>query len=168
MKSKKIIAMIVAFAAFMAVATSGLAAATVQTTTKYNTIAGKIDVQVDVTDAEAGSEVTYLVKNGEKIVYIDQKTATGGLAEFDYKISKAEMTNGLTTSVKLGTNSATIAMPTVNGLNLTAVTNNTAADVATVEFVKNLEGAAVDTNAPVAVGDDETIYARVTLLSSDV
>ena len=76
MKSKKIIAMIVAFAAFMAVATSGLAAATVETKTTYNLEdTSKVYVEVDVTSAAAGKEVTYLVKTSKEIVYIDQQTA---------------------------------------------------------------------------------------------
>lgn len=105
MKSKKIIAMIVAFAAFMAVATSGLAAATVTTLTTYDVANEKVIVDVDVSGASNGSEVTYLVTNSDgNIVYIDQKTAsTTGAVEFDYKIAKADIPN-LVTKVKFGTN----------------------------------------------------------------
>ncbi len=104
MKSKKIIAMIVAFAAFMAVATSGLAAVT--TTTTYNADAEKVLVEVNVTDASENSEVTYLVKNGENIVYIDQKPANGtGAVNFTYRIDKDDIAD-LKTTVKFGTNGA--------------------------------------------------------------
>ena len=69
MKSKKIVALIVAFAAFMAVATSGLAAVT--TTTTYNAEdATKVLVDVEVTGVSG--EVTYLVKDvmGQIIAFL--------------------------------------------------------------------------------------------------
>lgn len=104
MKSKKIIALIVVFAAFMAVATSGLAAVT--TTTTYNTSdASKIAVTVNVDGVT--DEVTYLVKSGTQIVYIDQQTAKDNEVEFNYKISKEKM-SGLSTSVQFGTNGTAI------------------------------------------------------------
>ena len=101
MKSKKIVALIVAFAAFMAVATSGLAA--ISTTTTYSS--DKVSVTA-VVDAEAGKEVTYLVKNNADpavIVYIDQQTADeNGKATFEYKIATSKI-SGLATTVSLGT-----------------------------------------------------------------
>ena len=159
MKSKKIIAMIVAFAAFMAVATSGFAAVT--TTTTYNQVADKVVVDVDVTEATPDSEVTYLVKasNGD-IVYIDQKTAdASGNVGFDYKIAKNKISD-LVTDVKFGTNGAA------------AITDTTALALANVDVT-------VDANATIAfysdaacqnligdaavVGNSDVIYAKVTV-----
>jgi len=99
MKSKKIVAMFVALVTFMAVATSGLAAT--RTTTTYSL--DKVTVVAEV-DAEAGSEVTYLVTNSDgDIVYIDQQTATSGIAAFSYKIATNKIEK-LRTNVQLGTN----------------------------------------------------------------
>ena len=99
MKSKKIVAMFVALLTFMAVATSGLAAVT--TTTTYNTVSDRVEVKVDVTEATSSSEVTYLVKSNDEIVYIDQQTADeNGKVSFDYKIAKNKIVN-LSTSVQL-------------------------------------------------------------------
>ena len=158
MKSKKIVAMIVAFAAFMAVATSGFAAVT--TTTTYNEIADKVVVDVDVTEATAGSEVTYLVKSGNEIVYIDQKTADEtGAVGFDYKIAKDKIV-GLSTDVKFGTNgSAAITDTTALYLaNVTAtVDGNATIAFYTDAACENLIGDAA------IVGNSDTIYAKVTV-----
>jgi hypothetical protein len=157
MKSKKIIAMIVAFAAFMAVATSGFAAVT--TTTTYNQVADKVVVNVDVTEATPGSEVTYLVKNSEgQIVYIDQKTATDGAASFDYKIAKGKITD-LITDVKFGTNGAAITDTTP--LYLANVAATTDAN-ATIAFYKDAECETLIGDAAV-VGTEDVIFAKVTV-----
>lgn len=158
MKSKKIIAMIVAFAAFMAVATSGFAAVT--TTTTYNEIADKVVVDVDVTEATPSSEVTYLVKSGNEIVYIDQKTADeSGNVGFDYKIAKGKIVD-LSTDVKFGTDGSA-AITDTTALYLADVTA-TADENATIAFYtdaacENLIGDAA------IVGNNDTIYAKVTV-----
>ena len=166
MKSKKIIAMIVAFAAFMAVATSGLAA--VSTTTTYNTASGKVEVDVDITGATANSEVTYLVNSGSKgIVYIDQRTADGsGNVSFEYKIDKDDM-DGILTEVKYGTNGqvAANAGGFVNSdatIELANVSVN--ASNATVELSSKADFSDVVTT----VGDGDTTYVRVTPVSGYV
>lgn len=100
MKSKKIVALIVAFAAFMAVATSGLAA-----TTTYNYQSdGYVNVNVEAY-AEKGSEVTYIVEHATSgIVYIDQQTADAGSGKvvFNYKIA-ADKIGDLKTTARYGT-----------------------------------------------------------------
>jgi len=158
MKSKKILAMIVAFAAFMAVATSGFAAVT--TTTTYNEIADKVVVDVDVDEATPGSEVTYLVKSGNDIVYIDQKTADEtGAVGFDYKIAKNKIVD-LSTDVKFGTNgSAAITDTTALYLADVTATDDGNATIAfyTDAACENLIGDAA------VVGNKDTIYAKVTV-----
>ena len=154
MKSKKIIALIVAFAAFMAVATSGLAA--VQTTTTYNTVSGKVEVEVKVTEATPSSEVTYLVKSGDKIVYIDQKTATGGVVDFVYKIDKDKIVD-LTTDVKFGTDGDAITGSDAE-IELSSIAVN--AENALVTFYSDAEFEnAIGKDA--VVGDGDVIYALV-------
>lgn len=159
MKSKKIVAVVVALLTFMAVATSGLAAVT--TTTTYNTDSGKVEVVVEVTEATPSSEVTYLVESNDKIVYIDQKTAdVSGNVGFNYKIEKSKIVN-LTTNVQFGTNGAA----TISGddeeiqLDNVVVTSN---GHATVGFFKDVacEGS-IGKNA--VIGDGDNIYAKVTL-----
>lgn len=156
MKSKKIVAMIVAFAAFMAVATSGFAAVT--TTTTYNSIADKVVVDVDVTGADAGSEVTYLVKSNNQIVYIDQKTAdNSGNVGFDYKIAKNKIV-GLSTDVKFGTDGeAAITDTTPLALANVAVSTD---DKATITFFKEL-ACQNEIGANAIVGNGDVIFARV-------
>ena len=156
MKSKKIVAMIVAFAAFMAVATSGFAA--VSTTTTYNQVADKVVVDVDVTEATPDSEVTYLVKSNDIIVYIDQKTAdSNGAVGFDYKIAKDKIKN-LTTSVQFGTNGAAAIAGTDTAIEL----NNLSVDAenATVALYSDANCQNAITGI---VGDGDTVYAKVTV-----
>jgi hypothetical protein len=160
MKSKKIIAMIVAFAAFMAVATSGFAAVT--TTTTYNEIADKVVVDVDVTEATPDSEVTYLVKSNGDIVYIDQKTAdASGNVGFDYKIAKTKIA-GLATDVKFGTNgSAAITDTTALPFTNVAVTKD--AGVEKIEFYTDAACEAKFIGEAAIVGNKDKIYAKITV-----
>ena len=157
MKSKKIVALIVAFAAFMAVATSGLAAVT--TTTTYNTSdASKIAVYVKVDGVS--DEVTYLVKSGSTIVYIDQQTAKQGSVEFDYKISKEKM-SGLSTAVQFGTNGTAIADYDAS-LPFNQV--STTSDGATVTYYTDVDAKnEVYSQDLVAYGNnpEEELYAKV-------
>lgn len=162
MKSKKIIAMIVAFAAFMAVATSGFAA--VSTTTTYNQLTDKVVVDVDVTEATEGSEVTYLVKNSDDIiVYIDQKTADEyGAVGFDYKIAKDKIED-LETTVKFGTNGdKAITDTTALVLNDVIVTKD--ANVTAITFYKDAT-CAEEIGAEAVVGTEDVIYAKVEVAS---
>lgn len=154
MKSKKIIALIVAFAAFMAVATSGLAAVT--TTTSYYTTEGKVDVNVTAT-ADAGSEVTYLVKSNDQIVYIDQQTATDGKVSFNYKIAQ-EKIKDLATTVDFGTNGVNAVDETGSEIVLENV-SVTAAN-ATVKYYSDKDCTKEIKNA--VVGTEDTVYAVVT------
>jgi len=89
--------------AVMATAMTGFAAAT----TTYDEANGKVVVTENVT-AEAGKEVTYLVKSNDQIVYIDQATAdaTTGAVTFNYKIAGNKIVN-LETDVSYGTDGAT-------------------------------------------------------------
>jgi hypothetical protein len=160
MKSKKIVAMIVAFAAFMAVATSGLAAVT--TTTEYYTNdANKVSVEVAVTSAAAGSEVTYLVESGEDIVYIDQQTADeNGAVNFNYKISKGKLTDYAAT-VKFGTDgNKSIDYAADDNIAFNGITADIDAN-AIVGFYLDVNcNSAVDVK-DIKVGDKDVIYALV-------
>ncbi len=156
MKSKKIVALIVAFAAFMAVATSGLAATT---TTTY--LGEKVSVRTEIA-AETGKEVTYLVKSGNEIVYIDQQTAKDNKAVFDYKIAKNKIVD-LTTDVQFGTNGTAFTTDALEGkaLEFGGVTVNSDAGVADVTFHKDKD---CDTAAVAnTLGTEDEVYALVTL-----
>ena len=98
------IAMALSVSAF---SVTGLAAE-VATTTTYNTQSGKVEVNAAVSGADADSEITYIVKSGNEVVYIDQDTAEDGSVEFTYKIDKGKIT-GYSTSVKFGSSSETEA-----------------------------------------------------------
>ncbi len=162
MKSKKIVAMFVALLTFMAVATSGLAAVTtVSTTTIYNQITDKVVVDVDVTGATPGSEVTYLVKSNNVPVYIDQKTADGsGNVGFDYKIAQAKIVD-LSTNVQFGTNGEVAISGDDEAIQLdnVAITSD---GYATVEFFKDAACAELIGNTAI-IGDGDTIYAKITV-----
>lgn len=159
MKSKKILATIVAFASFMAVATSGLAA--VNTTTTYNTGTDKVSVSVDVTEASKGSEVTYLVKSGENIVYIDQQTADEtGAVSFDYKIAKDKIAS-LATSVQFGTNGEN---PVTGDTTLGLVEIEAKFDDGVKEYgFYTDEGCTDPVDEGSAYGANEKIYAKIEL-----
>lgn len=161
MKSKKIVALIVAFAAFMAVATSGLAATT---TTTY--LGEKVSVRTEIA-AETGKEVTYLVKSGNEIVYIDQQTAEDNKAVFDYKIAKNKIVD-LTTDVQFGTNGTAFTTDALEGkaLEFGEVTVNSDAGVADVTFHTDeaCETAAVANT----LGTEDEVYAKVELVSGYV
>lgn len=158
MKSKKIVAMFVALLTFMAVATSGLAAVT--TTTTYNTVSDRVEVKVDVTEATSSSEVTYLVKSNDEIVYIDQQTADEyGKVSFDYKIAKNKIVN-LSTDVQFGTNGKAISGDDkAIELNNVAVTSD---GYATVEFFKDA-ACSGRIGATAIIGDGDEIYAKITV-----
>jgi len=85
--------------AVMATAMTGFAAAT----TTYDATNNKVEV-TETVYADANSEVTYLVKSNDQIVYIDQTTAdaTTGAATFTYKIAGDKIVN-LDTAVTYGT-----------------------------------------------------------------
>lgn len=158
MKCKKIAAMIVASATFMAFATSGFAAS-VTTTTTYNKISDKVVVDVNVTGAQAGKEVTYLVKSkdtGNKIVYIDQKTATDGTVNFNYKVAKSDITT-LGATVQFGTD-GTEAITGYGDIQFT--TPEVTYSNATITFYRDPLCENAITGTP-AFGTNETVYAMV-------
>lgn len=152
MKSKKIVAMIVAFAAFMAVATSGLAA-----TTTYNYLNdGYVDVRVEAT-ADEGSEVTYLVETPNEIVYIDQQTADDGVVNFNYKILASKL-DGVTTTVKFGTDGENA--PT--GIDqLKFADANVTGENITVTYWKDKNCTSDAINGVPSLGTGDTVYAKV-------
>lgn len=155
MKSKKIVALIVAFAAFMAVATSGLAAVTSTTTTYLN---DKVEVTA-VVEAEAGKEVTYLVADSDgDIVYIDQKTATGGTATFEYKIAKNKIPD-LVTDVKLGTDGNVAVNGGTKELEFDKVRVTKDAGVESVKFYT--ESACATEVTDLTLGNADKLYAAV-------
>ena len=83
----------------MAFATlTAFADVTVVTTTDYdfdrhndenNTI--DMTVTTTVTGLDDNGEITYYVTNGDKIVFIDQKTATGTATSFEFKASYGDV-----------------------------------------------------------------------------
>ena len=157
MKSKKIVAMFVALVAIMAVATSGLAAVT--TTTTYNAEdATKVLVDVEVTGVSG--EVTYLVKSGTQIVYIDQATADGGKVDFEYKISKDKMSD-IQTEVKFGTNGTEIGAYS-NALPFNAVEDD--GENYVIEYYRdaNCVYPIEDAKGNVYAGTTDEIYAEIT------
>lgn len=162
MKSKKIVAMIVAFAAFMAVATSGLAAVT--TTTEYyiNDI-NKVSVEVAVTSAAAGSEVTYLVETtAGTILYIDQQTANeNGAVNFNYKIAKDKVIDAnYSASVKFGTDGTSVVWDEDDNVNFSAVSAD-ANDHATITFYTDEACSDGMISGNAYVGTEDTIYAKI-------
>lgn len=118
MKSKKIIAVVVALASMLAMATSGLAA----TTTEY--VGDYVKVTANV-PATAGEQVTYLVKgqtgvggNADKIVYIDQVVAGAEGADFEYSILKSNLSS-VNPVISVSSNKIAdedIAVPTANSI----------------------------------------------------
>ncbi len=162
MKSKKIIALVVAFAAFMAMATSGLAATISSTTTAYNTESGKVEVTVALSGS-ADEDVTYLVKgksgvsgNADNIVYIDQVKLTGEAAndKITYKVDKQyiddETPSLVVSSNVTGDLEATLgAIPAATAGNYTVEYYRTSAEIG--------ESNAVELSN---IGD-ETVYAYV-------
>lgn len=160
MKSKKIVAMIVAFAAFMAVATSGLAATT-STTTTYYTGSDKVQVDVDVFGAEADSEVTYLVENTKNgIVYIDQQTADeNGDVKFSYKIANTKLDDDFISEVKFGTDGEIdVVASDADVIAFDKVTKS--GDNVTITFYEDVDCNSAIDGTPI-VGTADKIYAKV-------
>lgn len=159
MKCKKIAAMIVASATFMAFATSGFAAS-VTTTTTYNQFSDKVVVNVDVAGAQADKEVTYLVKSkdtGNKIVYIDQKTAaTNGSVNFNYKVAKSDITE-LGATVQFGTD-GTEAITGYGDIQFT--TPSVTHPNANITFYSD-KNCTNEISGTLALGTNETVYAKV-------
>ena len=158
MKSKKIVALIVAFAAFMAVATSGLAATT---TTTY--LGDKVTVSTTIA-AQDGKEVTYLVKSGDQIVYIDQQTADGDSVTFEYKIDKLKLVDYAST-VQFGTNGTAFDAAALENKDLLfdGVTVNSDAGVKAVTF--HTEATCADASAVEfeKIGNGDNVWAKIEL-----
>ncbi|MBQ6894436.1 MAG: hypothetical protein IJN40_02960 [Clostridia bacterium] len=156
MKSKKIVALIVAFAAFMAVATSGLAATT---TTTY--LGEKVSVKAEIA-AETGKEVTYLVKSGNEIVYIDQQTAKDSKAVFNYKVAKNKIVD-LTTDVQFGTNGTAFTAEALTGKELlfSKVEVTKDAGVNSVKFYSDEALTTEVTDLTLGNAETEVLYAVV-------
>jgi len=158
MKSKKILAMIVAFAAFMAFATSGFAAVTTETV--YNGAAGKLEIKVTA-DAVTDKEVTYLVKSNDSIVYIDQQTAKDGKVVFEYKIAQNDIAEDLSTSVQFGTDADEAIDSIGSDIEIANISATGDAGVASIEYFK--DALCADSAAGI-IGNDETVYVRFNLV----
>lgn len=161
MKSSKLKATLAAVSAIAVMASASTSFAAVNTTATYNTTTDKVDVVATVTELTPNKEVTYLVKSGETIVYIDQATlSTTGTATFNYKIAKNKIAD-LQTAVTYGTD-GTDPAPAADNLGLGNVTGS--ATNATIEYYtdkactddKKIDGASV------VAGKGETIYAKIT------
>ncbi len=136
--------------ALLATAMTGFAA-TVTTTSKYNTGNDRVEVTTNVSDATANSEVTYLVKNGAgDIVYIDQDTAVNGAVSFEYKIAQSKIA-GYATTVKFGTDSTdTFAGTGVEDLGFAPLADQSG-ETYTVTYANDV----------VAAGIGETVTANI-------
>lgn len=161
MKSSKLKATLAAVSAIAVMASASTSFAAVNTTATYNTTTDKVDVVATVTDLTPNKEVTYLVKSGETIVYIDQATlSTTGTATFNYKIAKNKIAD-LQTAVTYGTD-GTEPAPAADNLGLGNVTGS--ATNATIEYYTD-EVCSADkkiTDTSVVAGKGETIYAKIT------
>lgn len=104
MKCKSIVSLLLALTV-SSVGVVGMAAE-VNTTTTYNTVSDKIEVNTAVSGAEDGSEVTYIVRSSGEVVYIDQDTAEDGNVNFIYKIDKTKLAKDYSTSVKFGSSAS--------------------------------------------------------------
>lgn len=161
MKSSKLKATLAAVSAIAVMASASTSFAAVNTIATYNTTTNKVDVVATVSGLEANKEVTYLVKNGETIVYIDQATlSTTGEATFSYKIAKDKITN-LQTAVTYGTDGS-VAAPAADSLGFDKVRAD--ATNATIEYYTD-EACTADkkiADETVVAGKGETIYAKIT------
>ncbi len=157
MKCKKIVAMIVALASFMAFATSGFAA-TITTTTTYNTGTDKANIAVNVTGIAAGTtQVTYLAKstkstNPENIIYIDQQPVVDDAVAFSYKVAKGLLEEpGTAAEVLFG----------ADGNALAGVTPTGAVKIDNIEVTYDADAVTVE-NAKALIGVGETISLTLT------
>jgi len=112
MKSRKLKAVLAAVSAIAVLATAmtGFAAATVVTTTRYNCGDNFAQVTTTVSGlAKEDAEVTLKVTSGggdgvnaSGISYIDQQTAEGGIATFEYTIDKTLIGTATDVAVSVG------------------------------------------------------------------
>lgn len=167
MKSSKLKATLAAVSAIAVMASASTSfAATVTTSSIYNTgDSKKVSVTATVNGAEADKEVTYLVKSGETIVYIDQATATNGTATFAYKIDKSKLADDLSAEVKFGTDSTTNTNfdgTTALGFGKVEAKGD---DNVTITYWKDAEctNEQISESTMYAAGAGETIYAKVTV-----
>lgn len=161
MKSSKLKATLAAVSAIAVMASASTSFAAVNTTATYNTTTDKVDVVATVSELTPNKEVTYLVKNGETIVYIDQATLdNNGAATFAYKIAKNKIPD-LQTAVTYGTDGS-VPAPAADNLGLGNVTGS--ATNATIEYYTD-EACSADkkiADTSVVAGKGETIYAKIT------
>ena len=146
MKSRKLKAILAALSAVavMATAMTGFAA----TKTTYDVDSKKVIVEETVT-AEAGKEVTYLVKSNDQIVYIDQATANeSGTATFSYKIAGDKLAADLSTTATFGTDGDTTVTGGSDVLALAKFENVDATEY-TVTFTKAITGSEDTANATI-------------------
>ncbi len=157
MKSRKLKAIFAALSAVavMATAMTGFAAAT----TTYDLANNKVVVSETVRTAEAGKEVTYLVKSNDNIVYIDQATADNtGSATFNYKIAVDKLDVNLSTLATFGTDGDT---PITDGSDVLPLAKfgDDNAETYTVEFTKAITGSEDTANATIVAKDGYEITA---------
>jgi hypothetical protein len=145
----------------MAVATSGLAATT---TTTY--LGDKVSVKAEI-DAETGKEVTYLVKSGNEIVYIDQQTAKDSKAVFNYKVAKNKIVD-LTTDVQFGTNGTAFTAEVLEGKELLFGAVNVEKDNGVAGVTFHTDAACETAAVANTLGTEDEVYAKVELVSGYV
>lgn len=150
MKSRKLKAIFAALSAtaIMATAMTGFAAAT----TTYDAVNNKVIV-TETVKADAGKEVTYLVKSNNQIVYIDQATADeSGNATFSYKIAGGKLAEDLSTVATFGTDGANAVTGGSPSLALKKF-SDIDAEMYTVTFTKAIAGNDDTAHATVAAKD---------------
>lgn len=136
--------------AVMATAMTGFAAAT----TTYDATNNKVLV-TETVNADANSEVTYLVKSNDQIVYIDQTTANeSGSASFTYKIAGDKIVD-LQTAVTYGTDGANDVTGGAPALVLKGLTNDIKENY-TITYSKSI------------IGNDDTVTATIAAVGENV
>lgn len=153
---QKGLALLVVFMVFTCMATTSFATG-VLTTTTHNLAAGKVEVVSTVTGATGTEEVALLAYDATgtfadgKILYIDQKPATDGTAEFKYQVEATKI-NGIQTAVKFGTGTSTgTNSPAVVGLDDEMKMYNVVAGTCTNGSVSVTSGAYSGTEDTVTV-----------------
>lgn len=159
MKSSKLKATLATVSAIAVMASASTSFAAVTTQSTYNTSTDKVSVVATVSELEANKEVTYLVKSGDQIVYIDQNTLdANGAATFTYKIAKSKILD-LQTAVTYGTDGS---KPAPDGDSLGFERVEATGEHVTIEYYTDPSCQNKISDEKVAIGSQEEIYAKVT------
>lgn len=108
--------------------------------TSYDVAAGKVTVTTEVTGAQPGEQVAFLVEKGANILWIDQRPATGGAASSSFTASVADAVGAV---AKVGTtNTAATAITQAGAIalpNYTVTWNSNSTKSKVVAVIANEE-----------------------------